>query len=114
MGQLLTRAKVYRNVELRQEWFGLEPFDALALGALLWLLMLINKRGVSWNVLILAAAYVALRIAKRGKPEGYTTTLVRFFVRRPFSSAAAPDTKLAGRHPLSDPDPQPKMQGDSP
>ncbi len=28
----LQRAKVYRNVELRQQWLGLEPFDALALG----------------------------------------------------------------------------------
>ena len=34
-------AKVYRNVERRQEWLGLEPFDALALGALLWILMML-------------------------------------------------------------------------
>jgi hypothetical protein len=93
----LVRAKVYRNVELRQEWLGLEPFDAVALGALAWLLMLINRGGMAWNILALVVAYAGLRIAKRGKPEGYTTTLIRFFVRRPFYSAAAPDTQLAGR-----------------
>lgn len=95
--QELARAKVYRNVELRQEWLGLEPFDAVALGALAWLLMLVNRSGVAWNVLALLVAYVALRVAKRGKPEGYTTTLIRYFVRRPFYSAAAPDSQLAGR-----------------
>ncbi len=97
MAQPLERAKVYRNVELRQEWLGLEPFDAVALGAFAWLLMLINKSGVAWNVLALVIAYAGLRIAKRGKPEGYTTTLIRHFVRRPFYSAAAPDVQLAGR-----------------
>lgn len=96
MNQSLARARVYRNIELRQEWLGLEPFDAVALGAFAWLLMLINKSGIAWNLLALATAYVGLRIAKRGKPEGYTTTLLRYFVRRPFYSAAAPDRKLDG------------------
>jgi hypothetical protein len=93
----LARAKVYRNVELRQEWLGLEPLDLVSLGALAWLLMLVNRDGIAWNLLGLAASYVALRVLKRGKPEGYTTTILRFFLRRPFFSAAAPDTQLAGR-----------------
>ena len=97
MAEPLARARVYRNVELRQEWLGLEPFDAVALGALAWLLMLVNRNGIAWNVLALVIAYAALRIAKRGKPEGYTTTLLRYYLRRPFFSAAAPDEKLAGR-----------------
>jgi len=97
MAQPLARAKLYRNVELRQEWLGLEPFDAVALGALAWLLMLINRSGLAWNLLLLVIAYASVRIAKRGKPEGYTTTLIRYFVRRPFYSAAASDLQLAGR-----------------
>lgn len=104
MAQSLERAKVYRNVELRQEWLGLEPFDAVALGAFAWVLMLVNKSGIAWNVLALVIAYAGLRIAKRGKPEAYTTTLIRFFVRRPFYSAAAPDTQLAGRSFLANPE----------
>jgi hypothetical protein len=95
MAQPLARAKVYRNVDLRQEWLGLEPFDAVMLGALAWLLMLVNRDGLAWNLLALVVAYAALRVAKRGKPEGYTTTLIRYFARRPFFSAAAPD--MAGR-----------------
>ncbi len=97
MAEQLARAKVYRNVELRQEWLGLEPFDAVALGALAWLLMLINRNGLAWNLLLLVIAYTGIRIFKRGKPEGYTTTLIRYYVRRPFYSAAAPDMQLAGR-----------------
>ncbi len=85
----LQRAKVYRNVELRQEWLGLEPFDLVALGGLAWILMLVNRAGLAWNLLTIAIAYVALRLAKRGKPENYTTTVIRFFLRRPFFSAAA-------------------------
>jgi hypothetical protein len=93
----LARARVYRNVELRQEWLGLEPFDAVALGALAWLLMLVNRSGMAWNLLALVIAYVGLRVAKRGKPEGYTTTLLRYYARYPFYSAAAPDDQLGGR-----------------
>jgi len=90
----MSRAKVYRNVELRQEWLGLEPFDAVALGALAWLLMLVARGALAWNLVLLASAYGTLRVWKRGKPEGTTTTLLRFYLRRPFFSAAAPDTQL--------------------
>jgi hypothetical protein len=86
------RAKVYRNVERRQEWLGLEPLDALALGALVWVLMLLHRQALGWNALFTASAWAALRLLKRGKPPGFTAALVRFYlVRRPFFSAAAPD-----------------------
>src|SRR5262245_9683282 len=97
MAQPLARARVYRNVELRQEWLGLQPVDAVGLGAVAWLLMLVNRGGVAWNLLALVIVYAGLRIATRGRPEGYTTTLIRYFLRRPFHSAAAADVRLAGR-----------------
>ena len=98
------RAKVYRNVELRQEWLGLEPFDALALGALLWVLMLLYRHALGWNLLILVSAWVGLRLLKRGKPSGFTTALVRFYLlRRPFFSAASRDLELAA-HPFRRPE----------
>ena len=93
----LARARVYRNIELRTHLLGLEPFDLIILGAVAWLLMVVNRGGLAWNLVALVMAYAGVRIAKRGKPEGYTTTLLRFYLRRPFFSAAAPDTKLAGR-----------------
>src|SRR5690242_1250711 len=93
------RAKVYRNVELRQQWLGLEPFDALGLGALAWVLMLVSRDTLGWNLLLVAVAFVALRVLKRGKPDGITRALIRFhFVRKPFFSAAASDRE-AQAHP---------------
>ncbi len=89
----LQRAKVYRNVELRQQWLGLEPFDALAVGGLAWALMLFNRDAAGWNVLVVVVGYLAIRLGKRGKPEGYTRSLVRFYTRKPFFSAGARDTR---------------------
>jgi hypothetical protein len=91
----LRRARVYRNVELPQEWLGLEPFDALSVITLGWLLMLVNRQAVGWNALALVLAYVGLRLFKRRKPEGYSRSLLRFYLRRPFFSAAAPDREGA-------------------
>ena len=118
----MSRARVYRNVELRQEWLGLEPFDAITLGALAWLLMLVARDAMAWNLVLLASAYGGLRLWKRGKPEGTTTTLLRFYLRRPFLSAAAPDTQLppwapspessAADAPGFDPNPQHHAEGD--
>src|SRR5438093_11374924 len=94
------RAKVYRNVELRQQWLGLEPFDALALGALAWVLMLLNRDAMGWNILFVVLAFLSLRILKRGKPSGITTALIRFhFLRKPVFSAGAPDQEIE-RHPF--------------
>jgi hypothetical protein len=85
---------VYRNIDLRQEILGVEPLDGFALAGVFGLLAFIHRHGAVWNVLVTVIAYVALRIAKRGKPEGYTLTLVRFFRRRPYFSAAAADREL--------------------
>ena len=94
------RAKVYRNVERRQEWLGLEPLDALALGALLWVLMLLHRQALGWNVLVIASAWAGLRLFKRGRAPGFTSALVRFYLlRRPFFSAAARDRAVAA-HPF--------------
>jgi hypothetical protein len=94
------RAKVYRNVERRQEWLGLEHFDWLAIGALGWLLMLLSKHALGWDLLILVSTWAALRLLKRGKPPGYTGALIRFYLaRKPFFSAQARDLEVL-RHPF--------------
>lgn len=98
----LARAKVYRNIELRHEWFGLEPLDCFALGGLLWLLVVVNRHAMGLNFLAVVISAAALRIVKRGKPANYSFALFRFFVLRcPFFSPSAPDTK-AVRHPAED------------
>jgi hypothetical protein len=93
----LGRAKVYRNVELRQEFAGIEPIDGLLLGGLFGLLALFNRHAAAWNLLLTLIAYAALRVGKRGKPDGYTTTLLRFFARRSFYSAASLDQEQPAR-----------------
>lgn len=96
----LHRARVYRNVELPQEWFGLEPFDLLGLGAFGFVLMEVNRHAAGWNLLAVLVGYGAMRVLKRGKPEGYTLSLLRFFfARKPFFSAAARDV-AAAEHPF--------------
>src|SRR5689334_12448052 len=94
----LSRAKVYRNVEMRQQWLGLELFDVVMLAALFTALLLVNRRAIGWHLLVVVLAVVGLRLLKRGKPEGYTTALVRFYlVRKPFFSAAANDSEAAAK-----------------
>ena len=96
----LAQAKVHRNIEMQQQWGGLEIPDGILLGTLAGLLIYFNSRGFFWNVVAVAIAYVSLRIAKRGRPEGWLTAFARHFGRRSFYSAAAPD--LEGRaHPFS-------------
>ena len=88
----LHTAKVYRNVELRLQWFGLEPVDWFALGALAWLLVVVNRHAMAANFLLIVIVAAFLRIIKRGKPENYTLAVVQFyFLRKPFLSAAAAD-----------------------
>jgi len=101
------RAKVYRNIELRQRWLGLDPVDLFALGALAWLLNLVSSETVGWNLLAVVVTAAALRLWKRGKPEGYTTALLRFYLRRSLFSAAARDRQVAA-HPFASTPHQPK------
>jgi hypothetical protein len=88
------RARVFRNLDRRQEWLGLEPADLFVLAFVGWLLMMVAGHAMAWNFAIVIASAIALRIAKRGKPTGYLPALARFYIlrRRPFRSAAARDT----------------------
>ena len=74
-------AKVHRHLAKSQEWLGLEPIDALALGLLTWILVTFNAGALLINLCVVCAGYAALRIAKRGKPAGYTTALVKYTAR---------------------------------
>lgn len=62
------RARVYRNIELRQRWLGLDPLDLFGVGGLAWLLNVMSSGTVGWNLLLVAAAAVVLRLWKRVTP----------------------------------------------
>ena len=104
------RAKVYRNIELRQRWLGLDPVDLFLLGGLAWLVNLVSPRTVGWNLLAVAAAAVGLRLWKRGKPDGHSTTLLRFYLRRATFLATGRDRQVA-LHPFC---PRPTSQKETP
>jgi hypothetical protein len=88
----MPRARVYRNLARRQELWGLEPVDVLALAGVLWVLLTFHRGQLALNGLCMAVLYVALRLAKRGRPPGFTTDALRYaFSRRVFLSAAEPD-----------------------
>ena len=96
----MARAPVYRNIDRRQQWLGLEPVDAVGLGAILWLLLTFHRGALAVNLLVVVVCFVGLRVAKRGKPSGYTTALVRYSLsRRAFLSAAEPDV-VGRQHPF--------------
>ena len=88
----MARARIYRHIGRRPRYLGLEPLDALLLAGLLWVLLTFHRNALASNALIVVAAYTALRLAKRGKPDGYTTDVIRYaFSRRTFLSAAEID-----------------------
>lgn len=94
-------ARVHRHLEQRQQWLGLESFDALALGILLWFLLTFNRGALPTNAGLLAAAYTVLRVLKRGRPSGFTLAFVRYSLRsrRAVLRAGAPDT-VGREHPF--------------
>ena len=97
----MPRAKVFRNIDRGPRWLGLEPFDALLLAVVLWVLLTFCRSTLTIDALVLSIAYVGLRIAKRGKPTGHTMALVRYaFSKKSFLSAAEPDV-VGRRHPFS-------------
>ena len=81
---------------MRIQWLGLEPFDWFALGGLGWILVMINRRALAANFLLIAIVATCLRVIKRGKPENHTLAVFEFYLlRKPFLSAAANDPELA-------------------
>ncbi len=88
----LRKTKVFRNIEMRIQWLGLEPFDWFALGGLMSLLVMFNRHALAANVLVIAFLATYLRIVKRGKPENHSLAVFEFyFLRKSFLSAAAKD-----------------------
>jgi hypothetical protein len=95
----MPREPVHRNIDRRHQYLGLEPVDCLALMTLLWVLFAVNPDALPLNALVLAISYVALRVAKRGKPEGYTTDAVRYALSRRVLLSAAEIDHIGRAHP---------------
>jgi hypothetical protein len=71
--------KVYRNIELRILFFGLELIDLLVL-AILFVVIFNASDHLIVNLLVMISAYCGLRLFKQDKPAGYTLHLARFLL----------------------------------
>ncbi len=69
--------KTYSHLDKKEKLFGIEVLDFLLL-ALAYAAVFALSRNIFVNFALIVAVYVALRWYKRGKPQGYTATLVRF------------------------------------
>ena len=78
--------KVYRLVQEKNKFLGLEIFDLLVLMAIYLITFLLSKNLIL-NAGIILAAYFFLRLYKKGKPAHWTESLVRYLAsKRRFSS----------------------------
>ncbi len=93
-------ARVYRHSDSKQTLFaGLEAPEVFGLLSLFGVLMIVQRDRFFFDIAITGVAFLAVHLAKRGKPPGYTTALARFTIRsvsgRSHLSAAEAD--LPGR-----------------
>src|ERR1700760_2177825 len=94
------RAPVYRNIDRRIEWFGIEPLDAAFVALGVSLLMLLSPDTFALDLLAGVGLCVILRVVTRNKPDGYLQAYARFyFARSPVFCALEPDTEIDSQPP---------------
>ena len=69
--------KTHTHLDKKEKLFGIELLDFLFLAAV-YAVVFTLSRNIFINIALVVAVYFALRWYKRGKPPGYTATLVRF------------------------------------
>lgn len=72
--------KGYNKIRTKNKLFGLEFFDLLIL-VLIYMVVFIFSANLLVNLVIIGAAYFALRVYKRGKPPHWTGSVIRFVIR---------------------------------
>jgi hypothetical protein len=78
----MKKAPVYRHSDTRQQLaLGLEAPDLFALLLLFGFLMIVQRHAFFLDTIATAFAYLAIRVAKRGKAPGYTSALARYSAR---------------------------------
>lgn len=83
---MIGRHRVYRNIGKREEFLGLELIDALFLLFFFGVLSLFSVSLVA-RLSIFSAAYLCLRLFKKGKPERYLWSVLSF-IRSPKAYSA--------------------------
>ncbi len=73
----MKKIKGYRNIFQKNKVFGLEFMDLLFL-ILAYLIVFLFSQNLILNFGILIVVYFLLRLYKKGKPEHWTSSLIRF------------------------------------
>jgi hypothetical protein len=84
-------ARVYRNINLVDKFFGLELVDGCVLLFIFFGAFSVNREGLFGNGLLLLVVYLGLRALKRGKPDGYMLVLGRHVLASQFKRTPAYD-----------------------
>ena len=87
----MTPIKVFRNINLKDKFMGLELVDGCILLVVFFAAFMVNKESLFVNALVLVGAYLGLRTLKRGKPDGYLLCLVRYALATRFKRIERPD-----------------------
>jgi hypothetical protein len=93
-------APVYRNIGRTQELFGLELEDLLGVG-IVAAVMMVAQTPLPYAIGGLVSLYVFVRLFKRGKPAGYSRSLLRYTARPAVLCGSAPDRHGRARRFLS-------------
>lgn len=73
--------KGYNKIQSRNKIFGLEFLDLFIL-IVVYTLVFVFSTNLLINLAIVLATYFFLTFYKKGKPAHWTTTLLRYFMRR--------------------------------
>ncbi len=94
--------RVYRNINAKDKFLGLELADGCLLLLVFFLAFSLNKESLFVNALILFLAFFGLRVLKRGKPDGYMLCLTRYaLTARLRDRPRFDEADLLGRYPYS-------------
>ena len=80
--------KVYRNINTKDKFLGLELVDGCFLLFVFFLAFMIRREGLFGNCLLLVCVYLGLRALKRGKPDGYLLVLARYLLMSPIKRSS--------------------------
>lgn len=75
----MKKVKGYRGIFQKNKLFGLEFVDLLFL-VLIYLIVFIFSKNLILNIAVLGTAYFLLRLYKKGKPDNWTGSLIRFLL----------------------------------
>lgn len=96
--------KVYRMIQEKNRFFGLELTDLIIL-MLVYLFLFLLSKNLILNLSLTGAAYFFLRFYKKGKPPHWTVSVIRFLIsKKRYSLAREMKGEIINDPKQADPD----------